>query len=150
MNSNTEHAPDINKNIQDTRWLKPTSNWNNVALRTRQADPFCCLPLWQFSFHEAFSPKRRLLIKECSNNVIAFAEKRFSPETIFLTPIESNWFFGNPLLGNHSVDLLSDELANIEKFYSPIFPSIVIGGIRPYGALFQGLKERFERKFRFT
>jgi hypothetical protein len=125
------------------------SKWNKVALSTRQADPFCCLPSWQLSFHDAFSPNRRLLIKECSNNVIAFAEKVISPESIYLTPIEPLWFFGNPLLGRHSVDLFSDTLVDIEKIYSPIFPKIVISGIRPNGSLYRRLRKRFDGKFDF-
>jgi hypothetical protein len=126
---------------------KVLSKWNKAALSTGQADPFCCLPSWQLSFHDAYSPKRRLLIKECSNNVIAFAEKVFSPESIYLTPIEPLWFFGNPLLGRHSLDLFSDTLVDIEKFYSPIFPRIVISGIRPNGSLYRNLKEQFDKKF---
>jgi hypothetical protein len=125
------------------------SKWNKAALSTGQADPFCCLPSWQLSFHDAFSPKRRLLIKECSNNVIAFAEKVFSPGSIYLTPIEPLWFFGNPLLGGHSVELFSDALVDIEKLYSPVFPRIVISGIRPNGSLYRRLKERFDGKFKF-
>jgi hypothetical protein len=126
------------------------SKWRNAALSTGQADPFCCLPSWQLSFHDAFSPKRRLLIRECLNSVIAFAEKVISPDSIYLTPIEPLWFFGNPLLGRHSVDLFSDTLVDIEKFYSPIFPRIVISGIRPNGSLYRRLKERFDEKFKFT
>jgi hypothetical protein len=125
------------------------SKWNKVALSTRQADPFCCLPAWQLSFHDAFSPKRRLLIKECSNNVIAFAEKVFSPESIYLTPIEPLWFFGNPLLGSDSVEVFLDALVDIEYFYRPIFPRIMISGIRPNGSLYRRLREHFDEKFKF-
>jgi hypothetical protein len=125
------------------------SKWNKVALSTGQADPFCCLPSWQLSFHDAFSPQRRLLIKECSNNVIAFAEKVFSPESIYLTPIEPLWFFGNPLLGRYSVEVFLDTLVDIEHFYSPIFPRIMISGIRPNGTLYRRLREHFDEKFNF-
>jgi hypothetical protein len=135
-----------------THFQKPqaSSNWIRAATRTRQADPFCCSPVWQLSFHEAFSPNRRLLIRESANNVIAFAEKVFSPELIFLTPIEPNWFFGNPLLGRGSVELFSDTLGDIENEYVSTFPKIVISGIRPNGSLFQSLKEKLGSRFQFN
>jgi hypothetical protein len=132
------------------RWHHPHSAWNAAALSTRQVDPFCCLTYWQLSFHEAFNPHRRLLIKESSGNVIAFAEKVFSEDSVFITPIEPHWLFGTPLLGPDSVDLLSDTIGDIEYFYGSNFPTIVISGIAPNGVLYQKLQKQFSSKFEFS
>lgn len=121
--------------------------WTRAVLGTNQADPFCCTPVWQLSFHDAFSPKRRLLIKESSGNVLAFAEKVFGPENIVLTPIEPHWFFGCPLLGRQSVDFLAETIGGIEKLYAPFFPKIVISGIRPGGVLAKRLVSAFASSF---
>lgn len=109
--------------------------WTQALQRVEQADPFCCTPEWQMSFHDAFSPERRLLIESESNNVIAFAEYKNAPDLVYLTPIESHWLFGCPLLGVNAVELLADRLTEIEKLYKPSFPRILISGIRPEGIL---------------
>ena len=121
--------------------------WTKAALTTSQVDPFCCTTSWQLAFQEAFSPNCRLLIKESGNNAVVFAEKVFSPEEIYLTPIEAHWFFGCPLLGKHSVDLLDEMLAEIEQIYRPHFPKILISGIRPKGVLARRLIQTFADRF---
>ncbi|MDR2744098.1 MAG: GNAT family N-acetyltransferase [Desulfovibrio sp.] len=125
------------------------SVWNEAAVTTNQADPFCCAPVWQLAFHDAFSPKRRLLLGEASNSLIAFAEKVFSPDNVFLTPIEAHWFFGCPLLGAYSVDLLSEAMDGIVKCHAPFFPKIMVSGIRPGGAIFRRLRRLFGKGFHF-
>lgn len=109
------------------------TDWTKAIAERKQADPFCCTPEWQMAFHDAFSPKRRLLIETAADSAIAFAEVITSPEEIFLTPIEAHWFFGSPLLGKNAIELLAKNLPEIEKFYKPIFPKILISGIRPDG-----------------
>ncbi|GHU05017.1 hypothetical protein FACS1894205_4240 [Alphaproteobacteria bacterium] len=121
--------------------------WKEAAIRTEQADPFCCTAAWQLSFHDAFSPKRRLFVKESSNGVLAFAEKIFTPEQIYLTPIEPLWFFGCPLLGEGSVSMLSEAMGAIEKTYAPQFPRIMISGIRPNSVLSRRLARAFSDRF---
>ncbi|MDR0826793.1 MAG: GNAT family N-acetyltransferase [Desulfovibrio sp.] len=123
--------------------------WKRAAVGTNQADPFCCAPAWQLAFHEAFSPKRRLLVEGASNSVIAFAEKVFSPDNVYLTPIEVHWLFGCPLLGRYAVELFTDALACLEKEYRPFFPRILISGIRPGGILAARLLRTFGGEFRF-
>jgi hypothetical protein len=121
--------------------------WYTTAITTHQADPFCCTPAWQLSFHEAFCPERRLLIADSANNVIAFAENVLARGRLFLTPIEAHWLFGCPLLGKEAVELLSDVLEFCGTFYAPIFPKIAISGIRPGGALARRLEQRFSGSF---
>jgi hypothetical protein len=121
--------------------------WYASAITTHQADPFCCTPMWQLSFHEAFGRKRRLLIAESAGNVIAFAENALARDRIFLTPIEVHWLFGCPVLGKEAVELLSDVLEFCRTFYAPAFPKIAVSGIRPGGALARRLRQRFTGSF---
>lgn len=137
--------------LADTsRWYASNSVWNRAALSTRQADPFCCLTYWQLAFHDAFSPKRNLLVRESADSVIAFAEKIFSETDIYLTPIEPMWFFGSPLLGRHAVALLGDSMGDLEQHYGKHFPRLLISGIAPNGSVYQQLRQRFDRRFRFS
>ncbi len=77
-------------------------SWTRTALSTSQVDPFCCTPPWQLSFHDAFSPNRKLLIKESAYNLLLFAEHILPDAEVVLTPIEESWLFGSPLLGKLS------------------------------------------------
>ena len=107
--------------------------WTKAALE--QFDPFCSLPAWQLAFHEVFSPKRRLFVENFSDSVLCFAENIISPSDIYITPIESHWFFGCPLLGKSAVELFGDAMGRIAREYAPHFPKILISGIAPGGLL---------------
>ena len=121
--------------------------WSHAAISTKQADPFCSSPTWQLAFHEAFSPKRRLLVESASGNTICFAEAVLSPSDIYLTPIEAHWLFCCPLLGRHAVDLLARAMEFVAKEYAPHFPKILISGIRPGSALVGRLIQAFRNDF---
>ena len=121
--------------------------WAKAAAGTSQADPFCSSPAWQIAFHEAFSPDRRLFLETGPGGVLAFAEKRFSPENAFLTPIEAHWLFGCPLMGKDAVDMLSGAMDSITTTYAPHFPKIVISGVRPGGILPRRLLRGFASTF---
>ena len=126
---------------------QPQSLWNRLAFRTRQQDPFCCSSTWQLSFHDAFSPKRRLLIRHSDDSLVAFAEKVLSSNNIYLTPIEPLWFFGNNVLGPHGLDLLTETLVDIKNYYAPVFPKIMISAIPPQGVVYNELRKRFSKDF---
>jgi hypothetical protein len=128
---------------------RPQSLWNGLAIQTRQQDPFCCSPAWQLAFHEAFSPKRRLLIRHSGDSLVAFAEKVFTSENVYLTPIEPKWFFGNNVLGPKGVALLRDILFDIERHYAPIFPKLMISAVPPRGGVYKQLRQKFS-EFSFT
>ena len=130
--------------------ISPFPAWTKTALSTNQPDPFCCTPTWQLTFHDAFSPQRRLFIEQSSQGVMAFAEHRPSPELIFLTPIEPHWFFGCPLLGKYAVDMLSHALSFLADMYKPHFPTLCISGIRPQGTLARTLKINLGKDFDFV
>ena len=130
--------------------LKRHAEWAKAATSTNQADPFCCAPTWQLSFHAAFSPMCRLLIEESAGAAIFFAEHAFSPEHVYLTPLEPHWSFGCPVLGRHGVELLSDAVEYCAERYAPFFPRIVISGIRPKGELARRLTRTFGGRFSFV
>lgn len=123
------------------------ASWEKIALSTNQADPFCSTPTWQMAFHDAFGPERRILIESSSNSLIAFAEQISSPEEVYLTPVETHWCFGCPLLGKDAVHLLQETLSKVEGLYTPSYPKILISGIRPGGALSQRLIQTFASRF---
>lgn len=100
-------------------WLYPDSSplaslfpgqflnfWENLAGFTGQADPFCCAPVWNLSYHAIFTPKRRVFYETFDNSALIFGEY-LSPrgETIY-APLEESWLFGQPLLGDSSPELL--------------------------------------------
>lgn len=125
------------------------SNWGRLAARSRQQDPFCCSPKWQLSFHEAYSPHRNLLVRSDVDALIAFAEKRFSEHEVYLTPIEPKWFFGNPLLGERSPELLAETIFEMPNWHAPIFPKILISGLAPSGKTLKKIQNIFGKQFRF-
>ena len=121
--------------------------WTKLAAGTDQADPFCCGPVWQLSFHEAFSPECRLFAATSPDNLIVFAERTFSPEEVFLAPVEASWFFGCPLLGQETVAMLAEAMVFFAEAYGPFFPEIVISGIRPQELFARRLLQQFSNEF---
>lgn len=132
-------------------WDHPGSAWNQAAMRSPQADPFCCRTEWQLSFHEAWSPKRNLIIRESNGSVVAFAEAPGRQYPPVLTPIEPYWFFGNPLLGPDSVELLVELIHELENNYydGRMFPKILISGLRPRGSLYRRILKALGSQFAF-
>ena len=122
-------------------------SWIHAAITTNQADPFCSSPTWQLAFHEAFSPTRRLLVESISGSLICFAEKVFTKADTYLTPLEPSWFFGCPLLGMHSIELLVQAMDFIAKEYDPYFPKIMISGIRPKSLFARQLFKAVSKNF---
>ena len=133
--------------------LEGHEGWQRAALYSGQADPFCCLPAWQLSFHEVFAPERQLMVwhepGRVVDSVLVLAEQTFSPDSILLTPIDTLWFFSSPLLGPHSVDMLARAMSELAALYHPYFPRIVISGLQPGGATSRRLLQVFGSSFDF-
>ncbi|MDR0528555.1 MAG: GNAT family N-acetyltransferase [Zoogloeaceae bacterium] len=127
----------------------PYPEWGRFAIDAQEADPFCCTAAWQFSFQEAFSPRRRILVAREGKSALLFAEKIFPNGRIVLTPVEASWFFGSPLLGENPAALLDDSMDFLRETYGKKIPEILISGIRPEGKLFPALRKRFMRLFKF-
>jgi len=151
--NNTLHPPRITAGgITDIAvWDRPDSNWNRAALRTPQADPFCCRTEWQFSFHEAMQPGRRLVVRETPGSVVAFAENPRSPLGPLLVPVEAGWKFGCPLLGPDAVELLDEMLGEARPgaMTEPVLPALVISGVQPRSNLLRQLVAKFRTRFEF-
>ena len=133
--------------------LEGHAGWQQAALCSGQADPFCCLPAWQLSFHEVFAPERHLLAwhhcRNGSHNMLVLVEQMFSAESVLLTPIDTLWFFSSPLLGLHAVDMLAHAMDELAARYNPIFPRVVLSGLQPGSLLPQRLLRVFSHSFDF-
>ena len=105
------------------------SFWNRQIFETYQVDPFCCSTYWQFSCYQAFQPDRRLMLRQNDQSLLAFIEFTDTLGRAYLTPLDLGWKFGSPLLGQGAVDLFQEVLVEIEDYYYPAFPGIVISGI---------------------
>jgi CelD/BcsL family acetyltransferase involved in cellulose biosynthesis len=123
----------------------PDSVLNRAAARTPQADPFCCRTEWQLSFHEAFAPRRPLLVREAAGSVVAFAGVRHPRIGHLLEPIESHWCFGSPLLGPDAVELLEGLLREDALRDDP--PSLVLSALVPGSALPRRIAARFRSRY---
>lgn len=143
------HFYEINKPSSHEYSLKFEAAWTQLASRTRQQDPFSSLPSWQLSYHDAFLPNRSLLIRSEAGSLIAFAERKLYPAKSILTPIESLWGFGVPLLGANSVELLSDTINDSYRHSHANLSGVLISGIAPRGRVLQKLKKEFDSKFDF-
>jgi len=132
-------------------WDAHDSNWNKMALRTRQADPICCRSEWQLAYHEAFQPDRNLYLRHSGDGLIAFAELKHPSGFAIFTPVEAHWLFGSPLLGPESIDLLEDAMIELGSVHRGRLrpPAFVISGLRPNGAMLKTLKRRLNRQYDF-
>ena len=82
--------------------------WRLLALDSEHVDPFCSSPAWHLPFHQAFKPNRKIVIHESETSLVAMAEQFDLCQSVTLEPIESHWYFGCPLLGSNSVELLKE------------------------------------------
>ena len=136
-------------------WDHPDSNWNQAVSHTAQADPFCCRTEWQLSFHEAMRPDRSLVVRETAGSMAAFAEIDRSNRGNLLTPIESGWEFGCPLLGPDSIELLANIIAEdtlqctgqIPRIGQNKAPTIFVSGLVPGSLQQRQLAKRFGPDF---
>lgn len=119
----------------------PDSLHNRLAARTAHPDPFCCRTEWQFSFHEAFLPDRRLLFRATADSVVALAAYSHPQVGPVLEPIESHWLFGCPLLGEAPVAVLEALLE--EEPFRATRPTVVLSGILAQGPLWRAIGAAF-------
>jgi len=149
LGSSKKVGSDRSNQTLSAHWDYPDSNWNHAVSHTAQADPFCCRTEWQLSFQEAMQPDRKLVIRETAGSIAAFAESPQSTLGKFLTPIESDWQFGCPLLGADSLELLADIIAeeNLQCTGKIIRPTIFVSGLVPRSPQQKKLAERFSQDF---
>lgn len=121
-------------------------DWERIALRTNQVDPFCSSPTWQLAFHDGEGSQGYLLLEAVDNSLVAFALKHIAggslPRGVYLAPLESAWCFGCPVLGPNGVELLVKALDFAQSVVEyPVHA--LISGIRPQGKLLRLLRKEF-------
>ena len=158
MNSEQKMAAVIQQEHTTNRdawqtWDHPESNWNNAAMQTPQADPFCCRTEWQLSYNEGMEPGRKLIVREQPGSLVALAELNSANPGRVFGPLESHWFFGCPLLGPDAVELLDDLLNEIHAESGATVntppPLFVISGLTPRGALLKQLLTELGTRYKF-
>jgi CelD/BcsL family acetyltransferase involved in cellulose biosynthesis len=93
-------------------WDHRDSALNRLAGVYAPEDPLCSRSEWIFSFHEAFQPARQIWIRSTPRSILTLASWVHPEHGSILEPLESHWFFSNPLLGSDSIDLLRSLLAD--------------------------------------
>ena len=130
---------------------KPDSLWNRAAMSTSQADPLSCRTEIALTCHESFRRGEQLYLKQSADSLIVFTLGKDGICPIFL-PVESNWYFGSPLLGPDAIDLLDSALGEINRgrvtWLRPA--EFYISGLRSGGRLFRSLKKRFSARYDFS
>lgn len=122
-------------------------HWQRLAATTGQADPACCAPAWQLSFHEIFTPERRVFFAQNSTSAIIFSEFAADDGRFFLLPLEDSWLFGQPLLGVHAPLLLASSLPELVR--SGRMPQILVSGVMQPSFLASSLYNQFSPAFSF-
>ncbi len=125
------------------------ARWTALAAASGKPDPFSCGPAWQLSFHEAFHPDRRLLLRVESDASLAFSELVLPSGAIIFTPPESHWISGCPLLGREPERLLERALPFLADACRGRLPCFLIGGLADDDDLPLRLIRRFGNRFRF-
>jgi Acetyltransferase (GNAT) domain len=140
-----EVAHSMSLHLTKERLDHANSLLNQIAGNTEQVDPFCCRTEWQFSFHEAFSPHRKLYFRNSHDSIIAFAGFEHPNIGYILEPVESYWRFGCPLLGPDAVELLSSLLR--EEHICDRRPLVLLSGLIPGSSLFMKVLSNFKRHY---
>lgn len=123
------------------------THWRDLACLGDEADPFCCAPIWNLSYHAIFTPGRRIYYNTSKDAAVIFGVYTIPGGNIIFSPMEESWLFGQPLLGSAAPDLLH---ASLQEFHS-IFPNhrltFCISGIRNNSLLAQKLKMLFGARY---
>ena len=119
---------------------QPNSLLNQLAAHSAPADPLCSRSEWLFSFHEAFTPQKQLLLRSNETSVLAFSSWEHPVVGALLEPLEAHWFFSAPLMGPDCVDLLEALLQEPQQRAQK--PFLAISGLQVDGALLKNLLRR--------
>lgn len=123
--------------------------WTKCALSTHQADPVCCAPNWNITFHGCEQAGWPIYYASDDSSVLVLVVYPVPPSDAILAPMENGWLFGNPLMGPRALNLLADSLPIFaEKFY-PSFPLIDLSGIREGALQTHALYFKFKNAFDF-
>ena len=119
---------------------QPNSLLNQLASHSAPADPLCSRSEWLFSFHEAFTPQKQVVLRSNDTSVLAFSSWEHPVVGALLEPLEAHWFFSAPLMGPDCVDLLEALLQEPQQRAQK--PFLAISGLQVDGALLKKLLRR--------
>ena len=124
---------------------QPDSLLNQLARTSDLADPMCSRSEWLLSYHAVFAPQRTLLLRSFHKSLLALAQVFHPLIGPLLEPLESHWFFPNPLLGPDAVHLLEALLQEPEHRGSP--PSLALSGLQWGSPQFRQLTLLLKRRY---
>ncbi len=110
---------------------------NQLAGSSGLADPMCSRSEWIFGFHEAFTPQKKLFLRQNDSSVLALAAWVHPVVGLLLEPVEAHWFFSASLMGPESAALLEDLLQEPELRGRK--PHIAISGLQQGSELWNNL-----------
>ncbi|NBV86540.1 MAG: GNAT family N-acetyltransferase, partial [Verrucomicrobia bacterium] len=97
----------------------------------------CSRSEWIFAFHEAFTPQKKLFLRQNDTSVLTLAAWVHPVIGLLLEPVEAHWFFSASLMGPESAALLEDLLQEPELRGRK--PHIAISGLQEGGELWNNL-----------
>lgn len=109
------------------------SLWQKIALSTGQIDPVCCGPAWNLACHAVFHPNSRIFYLQSQDSLVMLCEMPTAEGGVCLMPMDSGWFFGQPLLGFGAFGLFREACEIFGRAYAAGLPPIFISGIRKGG-----------------
>jgi hypothetical protein len=118
---------------------------NTLARTSNLADPMCSRSEWLVSYHSVFAPERELILRSANGSLLALAEVYHPLIGPLIEPLESHWFFPNPLLGPDAVSLLEDFLE--EPLSKALRPSLAISGLEWGSPQFLQLTQLLKRRY---
>ncbi|MEI6873334.1 MAG: hypothetical protein WCL08_13735, partial [Verrucomicrobiota bacterium] len=110
---------------------------NQLAGSSGLADPMCSRSEWIFGFHEAFTPQKKLFLRQNDSSVLALTAWVHPVVGLLLEPVEAHWFFSASLMGPESAALLEDLLQ--EPGLHGKKPHIAISGLQQDSELWNNL-----------
>jgi hypothetical protein len=132
-------------NVTPESLEEPDSLLNQLAQANDLADPMCSRSEWLLSYHAVFAPQRTLLLRASEGSLLALARVVHPLIGPLFEPLESHWFFPNPLLGPDAVHLLEAVLGEPE--YERSRPSLAISGLQWGSLQFHQLTRLLKRRY---
>ncbi len=132
-------------NVTPESLEEPDSLINQLARTSDLADPMCSRSEWLLSYHAVFAPQRTLQLRSFNGSLLALAQLLHPLIGPLLEPLESHWFFPNPLLGPDAVHLLEALLEEPEHKRSR--PSLAISGLQWGSPQFHQLTLLLKRRY---
>lgn len=122
----------------------PDSAWNRAADAEAhvQADPLCCRSEWQLSYYETISSAEDPVVYATSDSVLVMALENDGFRDFALTPFDTSWCFGFPVLGPDGPALMREALADLDGIGSSL--SVLLTAVIPGSPRMKAWMQMFE------